>query len=92
MESTFDEGQDKRRYYTQSEVVNKLELSEQIITRMCEQGKFNGAKSIEGKSRQWLIPKENFVTTNEQDDIAENILQTIDIKSKKAGDVDEFDL
>lgn len=92
MESTFDEGQDKRRYYTQNEVANKLGLSEQIITRMCEHGKFNGAKSIEGKSGQWLIPKENFVTTNEQDDIAENVLQTIDIKNKKTGDVDEFDL
>jgi DNA-binding transcriptional regulator LsrR (DeoR family) len=46
-----------RRYYTQSEVANKLGLSEQIITRMCEQRKFNGAKSIEGKSGQWLIPK-----------------------------------
>lgn len=64
----------------------------QIITRMCEHGKFNGAKSIEGKSGQWLIPKENFVTTNEQDDIAEKILQTIDIKNKEAGDVDKFDL
>lgn len=92
MELKFDEGQDKRRYYTQSEVANKLGLSEQIITRMCEQRKFNGAKSIEGKSGQWLIPKENFVTTNEQDDIAEKILQTIDIKNKEAGDVDEFDL
>lgn len=59
---------------------------------MCEQGKFKVAKSIEGKSGQWLILKENLVTTNEQDDIAEDILQTVDIKNKKAGDVDEFDL
>lgn len=40
---------------------------------MCGQGKFIVAKSIEGKSGQWLIPKENLVTTNEQDDIAEDI-------------------
>lgn len=92
MESTFDEGQDKKRYYTQSEVAKKLGLSDETICRMCEQGKFKGAKRSDGKGGYWLIPQENLVTTNEQDDIAEKILQTIDIKNKKAGDVDEFDL
>jgi len=81
-----------RKFYSCSEVAKKLGLNEQAIGRMCEQGKFKGAKGSDDKEGHWLIPQENFITTNEQDEVADKILQTIDKKNMKAGDIDEFNL
>jgi excisionase family DNA binding protein len=77
-------------YYTTSEVAKKLGLSDQTIRRMCEKGKFPGAYKTDGG--HWRIPREIFITTPEQDERAEEVLQRIDIKNQKAGYVDEFDL
>lgn len=85
MESIADES-----FYTTSEAAKKLGLSDQTISRMCEQGKFKGAKLVaeNGKCR---IPEENFFTSRTQDKEAEMVLQRIDKKNEGAGNVDEFD-
>ncbi|MCJ7842523.1 SNF2 helicase associated domain-containing protein [Lederbergia sp. NSJ-179] len=77
-------------YYTPNEVAKKLGLSDQTIRRMCERGSFEGAYKTEGG--HWKIPEDIFITTREQDEIAEEVLKQIDRKNSVTGDVDEFDL
>lgn len=90
--SKIDNNQEELRSYTSSEAAKKLGLSEQTINRMCEKGRFTGAKRSDDINGEWVIPQENFITTNEQDDVAEMVLQKIDNKNKKAGDIDEFNV
>lgn len=87
----LESSQEEKKYYTTGEAAKKLGLSDQTIRRMCERGKFKGASRV-GGSGHWRIPEENFITTSEQDKEAEMILQRIDKKNEKAGDIDEFDL
>lgn len=77
-------------FYSPSEAAEKIGLSDQTIRRMCEKGKFAGAYKTNGG--HWRIPKENFITTDEQDKRAKAFFERIDIKNQKAGNVDEFDL
>lgn len=46
---------------------------------MCVDGKFHNTYRTE--DGEWLIPEDNFVTTKEQDEKAEDILQQIDRKN-----------
>ena len=80
----------EKAYYTTTEVAKKLGLSDQTIRNMCEQERFKGAYRSNGG--HWRIPTDNFITSREQDERAEKILQKIDQKNKEVGDVDEFDL
>ncbi|MFC7395032.1 helix-turn-helix domain-containing protein [Scopulibacillus cellulosilyticus] len=82
--------EETRDFYTPKEAAKKLGLSDQTIRRMCEQGKFEDAYQTPGG--HWRIPDTNFITSREQDRRAEKILDNIDRKNSKAGDVDEFDL
>jgi excisionase family DNA binding protein len=82
----------EKTYYTTSEAAKKLGLSDQTIRRMCESGRFKRAHRSCGENGHWRIPEENFITTREQDQKAEEILEHLDQKNKEAGDVDEFDL
>ena len=77
-------------FYSPSEAAEKIGLSDQTIRRMCEKGKFAGAYKTNGG--HWRIPKENFITTDEQDKRAKAFFERIDIKNQEAGNVDEFDL
>mgnify|MGYP001306822329 CR=1 FL=1 len=79
-------------YYKINEVAKKLGLEEQTIKSMCETGKFRGAYRLDGEKGDWRIPKDNFITTKEQDEKAKIILQQIDCKNKQFKDVDEFNL
>ena len=58
-------------YLTVDEVCNKLGLDRQIVQKMCEDGKFHNTYRTE--DGEWLIPEDNFVTTKEQDEKAEEI-------------------
>ena len=77
-------------FYSPSEAAEKLGLSDQTIRRMCEKGKFVEAYKTDGG--HWRIPKENFITTDEQDKRAKAFFDRIDTKNHEAGNVDEFDL
>lgn len=77
-------------YYSPSEAAKKIGLSDQTIRRMCEKGKFDGAYKTDGG--HWKIPKNNFITTDEQDARAKAFFERIDVKNQEAGQVDEFDL
>ncbi|WP_332634991.1 hypothetical protein [Halalkalibacter flavus] len=57
---------------------------------MLDKGKFKGAYQTNGK--HWRIPQDAFITTNEQEAKAKEILGRVDLKNQGAGDVDEFDL
>lgn len=65
--------------YTVSEVCKKLGLERQTVQNMCKKGIFQGAYQTE--KGDWLIPEKIFVTTREQDEKAEEILQHIDKKN-----------
>ncbi|MEK4801053.1 helix-turn-helix domain-containing protein [Oceanobacillus sp. FSL K6-0118] len=92
MKAKVDKSMEENKYYTTLEAAQKLGLSVQTIRRMCTQGKFKGVKPVSKIAGHWLIPKENFITTREQDKIAEITLQRIDKKNKEKCNVDEFDL
>ncbi|MFD1031893.1 helix-turn-helix domain-containing protein [Metaplanococcus flavidus] len=77
-------------FYSTTEAARKLGLSDQTIRRMCEKGKFSEARQTEGG--HWRIPKAAFITTAEQDERANQILEKIDAKNRAAGPVDEFKL
>ncbi|QQK80458.1 helix-turn-helix domain-containing protein [Salicibibacter cibi] len=77
-------------YYTPNEAAKKIGLSDQTIRRMCENKKFPRAYKTQGG--HWRIPQDYFVTTSEQDETAESLLERIDHKNREVGDVDEFDL
>lgn len=77
-------------FYSTSEAARKMGLSDQTIRRMCEKGKFPKALKTDGG--HWRIPKNSFITTEEQDERANQILGKIDAKNQAAGHVDEFDL
>ncbi|HAM81067.1 helix-turn-helix domain-containing protein [Ornithinibacillus bavariensis] len=66
-------------YLTVNEVCKKLGLERQTVQNMCKKGRFQGAYQTE--KGIWLIPEEIFVTTREQDEKAEEILQHIDKKN-----------
>lgn len=91
MEPIADDGQKEEGYYTTSEAAKNLGLSKRIIIRLCEQGKFKGARQV-GANGHWRIPEENFIIKREQYEATEKKLRQIDKKNEKAGDVDEFDL
>lgn len=86
MRSSIDKSQE---FYTTIEAAKKLGLSNKVIMRMCDQGKFKGASRVDG---HWRIPKVNFITSKEQDGTGEITLKNINNKNKEAGEVDEFDL
>lgn len=71
-------------FYTPSQVAKKLGLSGQTIRRMCEKGKFPEAYQTDGG--HWKIPKHLFITTDEQDRKAAEVLERIDQKNRQAGD------
>lgn len=77
-------------FYSTSEAAKKMGLSDQTIRRMCEKGRFPKALKTDGG--HWRIPKDSFVTTDEQDERANQILKKIDAKNQAAGYADEFDL
>ncbi|WP_080873875.1 helix-turn-helix domain-containing protein [Oceanobacillus timonensis] len=83
-------GENVKKFYTTSEAANKLGLSDQTIRRMCEKGTFKKVYRSEGG--HWRIHEDNFVTTKEQDDKANSILEHLDKKNQRAEDVDEFNL
>jgi hypothetical protein len=57
---------------------------------MCEKGKFPGAFKTNGG--HWRIPEDRFITTRDQDERAEIVLERIDKKSNEYGAADEFNL
>lgn len=69
------------KLYTVKEVALKLGLSMKQITNMCEKGRFKGA--YQSDNAEWLIPDDNFITTKEQYERANEILQHIDRKNQK---------
>ena len=78
--------------YTVSEVCKKVGLERQTVQNMCNRGMFQGAYQTE--KGDWLIPEDHFVTTREQDEKAEEILQQIDRKNQsvlKNADVEYID-
>lgn len=77
-------------YYTTSETAEKLGLSDQTIRRLCSKGKFPGAYQTDGG--HWRIPKDSFITNQEQDERAKKVFDGIDRKNKEAGNFNEFDL
>jgi len=81
--TTDDDG-----YYSTGDVGKKLGLSNESVRRLCEDDSFPGAAKTKGG--HWRIPKSVFRTTTEQDARAEAVLQRLDEKHSKAGDVDEF--
>ncbi|QHS23773.1 helix-turn-helix domain-containing protein [Virgibacillus sp. MSP4-1] len=87
---TISKEGEESSYYTPKEVSKKLGISDQTVRRMCDRGKFPGAYQTDGG--HWKIPKEDFITTEEQDKKADEILRQIDVVNEEAGDVDEFDL
>ncbi|WP_139692170.1 helix-turn-helix domain-containing protein [Sporolactobacillus terrae] len=82
--------EETKPFYTPKEVGEKLGLSDQTIRRLCEKGKFSEAYQTEGG--HWRIPRDAFITTSKQDEQAEIVLQRIDEKNRRSGDVDEFNL
>lgn len=82
--------EEKKNYYTTTEVAEKLGLSDQTIRRMCDKGKFKGAYKTEGG--HWRIPDHAFITSSDQDKKAEEIFSRIDAKNREMGDINEFDL
>ncbi|RSK27613.1 DNA-binding protein [Bacillus sp. HMF5848] len=82
--------EDEPLYYTPKEVAKRLGVSDQTVRRMCDRRKFPGAYQTDGG--HWKIPKDVLITTEDQDEKAEQLLQHIDAKNTKAGDIDEFDL
>lgn len=69
------------KLYTVKEVALKLGLSMKQITNMCEKGRFKG--DYQSDNAEWLIPDDNFITTKEQYERANEILQHIDRKNQK---------
>jgi len=88
--ATFSKEEGTRSHFTPSEVSKRLGVSDQTVRRMCDKGKFPGAFQTDGG--HWKIPKHALVTTQEEDQRAEQLFQHIDAKNKNAGGVDEFDL
>jgi excisionase family DNA binding protein len=80
----------EKSYYTPREAAKKLGVSDQTVRRMCQAGRFKGAYQTDGG--HWKIPKDNFITTDEQDERIEKMFNKLDKKNKEAGDVDEFEL
>lgn len=81
---------EENKIYTVQEAGEILNLSEQTIQRMCERGKFPGAKQT--SSGHWLIPKKLFKVTLEEARKIRDDLKDIREKSLEAGEEDEFDL
>lgn len=68
------------QFYSVKEVAIKLGLSIKTIENMCEKGRFKGAYQTD--NGDWLIPVENFITSREQFEKANEILQHIDRKNQ----------
>jgi excisionase family DNA binding protein len=71
--------EDGSLFYKPKEVAKRLGVSDQTVRRMCERGKFPGAYQTDGG--HWKIPKDAFITTEEQDQKAEQLFQQIDAKN-----------
>lgn len=76
-------------YLSVKDVSNKLGLDQPTVQKMCEKGKFHNAYQTD--NGDWLISEDNFVTTKEQDEKADEILRQIDIKNNEA-DVGYIDI
>ncbi|MGG0741224.1 hypothetical protein [Niallia taxi] len=69
------------QFYSVKEVAIKLGLSIKTIENMCEKGRFKDAYQTDNDD--WLIPGENFITSREQFEKANEILQHIDRKNQE---------
>lgn len=73
---------------TVDEVAKKLGLNQRTVINMCIRERFQNA--FQNENGDWLIPEENFITTKEQDEKAEKILQHIDRKNRGGSDETEI--